>query len=485
MPTKNIAVSTLWQLVSQITMAALSILTVKFVAIGLSKELAGNYNSAYGFLQLFGILADFGLYAVSVREVSAAKTDSEKEKVLGALIIIRCVILTLSLASALLFVWLMPAWKGTPLPLGVTIASLVPFFTLLAGIIRTIFQVQYKMHYVFIAEVTQRIFTVLAIGSIIAVGVRGSTDLHVYHLFLFYGGVGAFILFFISLMFGNRLMKIRPNIDVPTLKRILRAATPYGVAFFCVALYRQFDITMIALLRDDYEIQNAYYGFVVRMTDVGFLIPTFLLNSTLPTLSERESKGEDTRSLLGKTFLVLLVLGSTSALFSFIWARPLIALLTSEAYLSTALTPGSDTALRLMSAPLFLNAIVLYGFYVLLTKHKWRQLVCTLLVGAVISLSLNIWLIPIHGFVGAASVSIFVHCILALLLLPQSLKVMPISLTSMQIKQWLVYSALLAAGLWLLLPLLQSELFTILGLIIMTAWMGVAILITKLHKSVI
>ena len=42
-------------------MASLSILTTKFVAIGLTKELAGNYNSAYGYLQLFGILADFGL----------------------------------------------------------------------------------------------------------------------------------------------------------------------------------------------------------------------------------------------------------------------------------------------------------------------------------------------------------------------------------------------------------------------------------------
>ncbi|MDA1208966.1 MAG: oligosaccharide flippase family protein [bacterium] len=485
MPTKNIAVSTLWQLVSQVTMAALSILTVKFVAVGLSKELAGNYNSAYGFLQLFGILADFGLYAVSVREVSAARSTQEKEDVLGALIVIRCCILILSLCSALLFVWCMPAWKGTPLPLGVTIASLVPFFTLLAGIIRTVFQVQYKMHYVFIAEVTQRIFTVVAIGSVIVMGVRNTSDLHVYHLFLLYGGIGAFILFCISLLYGSRLMHIRPSFNPVTLRRILRAATPYGVAFFCVALYRQFDITLIALLRDDYEIQNAYYGFVVRMTDVGFLIPTFLLNSTLPTLSERDSNGEDTRTLLGKTFLILLVLGTTSALFSALWARPLIALLTTDAYLSTAAGPGSDTAMRLMSAPLFLNALVLYGFYVLLTKHKWRQLVCTLLVGAILSLSLNIWLIPLYGFVGAASVSIFVHCVLAILLLPQSLKVMPISLTRIQIQQWLTYSLLLAAGLWLLLPLLNSEVFTVIGLVIITLWMGVAILLTKLHKSVV
>ncbi|MBT4585812.1 oligosaccharide flippase family protein, partial [Candidatus Peregrinibacteria bacterium] len=82
MSTRQIASSTLWQIGSQITMAALSILTVKFVAIGLSKELAGNYNSAYGFLQLFGILADFGLYAVALREIS--RSELNREGVLGA-----------------------------------------------------------------------------------------------------------------------------------------------------------------------------------------------------------------------------------------------------------------------------------------------------------------------------------------------------------------------------------------------------------------
>ena len=78
MSTRSIASSTLWQLSSQILMAVLSIVTSKFVAIGLSKEMAGFYNSAYGFLQIFAILADFGLYAVSVREVSKAE---HKEKI--------------------------------------------------------------------------------------------------------------------------------------------------------------------------------------------------------------------------------------------------------------------------------------------------------------------------------------------------------------------------------------------------------------------
>ena len=372
MPTRQIASSTLWQLASQITMAGLSILTMKFVAVGLSKELAGNYNSAYGFLQLFGILADFGLYAVAVKEVSRA---DNKEDVLGALIILRSIILLLSLCSALLLVWIIPMWRETPLPLSVTIASLVPFFTLLAGIVRTVFQTHYKMHYVFIAEVTQRILTVALIGLFIAYGIRGSTDLHILHLFLFIGGIGAFWLFFLSLVYGNKLMNIRLNWDPVLIKKLFKQAVPFGIGFLCIALYRQLDVTLIALLRPDFELQNAYYGFVLRMAEVGFLIPTFLLNSTLPLLSERDARGEETGEILGKTFLIIITLGSVAALFAFFWARPLVLLLTTESYLSTHARPGSDTALALLSLPFLLNGIVLYGYYTLLTKGKWKKLV--------------------------------------------------------------------------------------------------------------
>ncbi len=482
MATKQIAASTLWQLASQVIMAALSILTVKFVAIGLTKELAGNYNSAYGFLQLFGILADFGLYAVAVREVSKAK---RREDVLGALIIIRSIILFISLAAALIFVWFLPMWKGTPLPLSVTIAALVPFFSLLAGMLRTIFQVYYKMHYVFIAEVVQRIITVSLIGMFIAMGVRGSNDLQILHMFLFIGGIGSFVLFLISLTLGNKLIKIRLSFDRALLMDLTRKAAPFGIAFLCMALYRQFDITLIALLRPDFELQNAYYGFVLRMADMGFIIPTFLLNSTLPQLSENDQKGEDTRSMLGRTFLIVLILGSISFLFSVLWSRPLIQLMTTDAYLSTAARPGSDTALRLLGIPMFLNGFVIYAFYVLLNRHKWRRLVICLMSAAVLSIIANIIVIPSYGFVGAACVSIGIHILLTLVLFPQSLKVMPMHIERRHWMQWLTFSFCLAAFLWMMAPVLTNEITTAIGLVAATVLMGALIYGTKLHKTII
>ena len=469
MSNRAIAGSTLWQVASQTVMAMLSIVTVKFVAIGLSKELAGNYHSAYGFLQLFGILADFGLYAVAVREVSAAPDRSEdhdvpdRSQVMGALIILRTLILAASLGLALTLVWMLPAWQGTPLPLGVTVASLVPLFTLLAGIQRTVFQVRHQMHYVFIAEVTQRVVTVVLIGLFILMGTRLSEDEQVYRAFLFIGGIGAFVLFVLSTSFARKLMRVRLEWDWQLLRSLLLRSAPYGIAFFCTALYRQLDVTLIALLRPDFEVQNAYYGFALRIVEMAFLFPTFLLNSTLPTLAERHARKEDTRIFLGKTLFAILLLSTTAFLFAFFWARPVMMLLTTDDYLATALRPGSDTALRLLALPMFLNGIVLFSFYALLTRHAWQPLVTTLALGALFSLGLNLMLIPRYGFVGAGWTSIATHLFLASALFPQSLRMMPLTLPRRLLLQWGLYTLLLATFLALTAPHLTSTPKTVVG----------------------
>ncbi len=462
MSQRQIAKSTLWQLGSQIIMAALAIFTVKIVATGLSKELAGLYNTAYGYLQLFGILADFGLYAVAIREMSKADGKKERETILGNLIVVRCGILLLSIGSALAIAWLTPAWQGTPLPLSITIASLVPSFTLLAGILRTVFQVKHKMQFVFVAEVLQRVLIAGAMLVVLLLGVRDSEDPAMLYLFLGLGSLGALLLYVLSLVFGWRLMAIRPRFDADVLKKLLAQAAPYGVAYLFTALYRQFDVTLIAMLRpDDFELQNASYGFVQRMMDMAYLLPTILLNSTLPSLTDRVKKGEDTKHFVGRIFFTIILLSLTTFLFSFFWPRALSELLINDTYLSTATQPGSDTALRLLSVSMFMNGIILFSFYSLLAKHAWRPLVSTLFLGVLVSLFLNLTLIPDMGFVGASYTSIATHTLLAFLLLPQSLRVLPMKLTGMMAGQASAYAGTLGLFLWGTAPFLESPLRTV------------------------
>lgn len=392
-------------------MALLSILTVKFVAIGLSRELVGAYHSAYGYLQLFGILADFGLYAVVVRAMSRTEMVG---RVLGTFFRIRLLTITLAIGGAVALAWILPQWRGTPLPIGVALAATVPVFTLLAGVFRALFQVQYRMHLVFIAEVGQRVITVVLIGMLLLFGVRESTNILDYELFLVFGGVGALFLFLFSFFCARTLFQHRIQSDGLTMGPFLRAALPYGIAYVCIAVYRQLDVTLIALLRPDFQLQNAYYGFAVRLAEMAYLVPTFLLNAALPRLKG----GAADRQLLSRLFFILLLFGTTVALVAGFWATPIMRLLTLEAYLQTGSSAGADSALRLLALPMFFNSLILFSFYVLLSRDAWRPLLVVLCLGVLVSLGGNILLIPRYGFIGAGITSIGTHALLCILLLP-------------------------------------------------------------------
>ena len=173
-------------------MAALSILTVKFVAIGLSKELAETTTPHTVSCSSLGSSQTLGS---TPWEYAKWHGQRDRASVLGALVVIRSVILILSLALAIALIWILPQWRGTPLPLSVTFASLVPLFTLLAGILRTVFQVHYRMQFVFVAEVTQRVITTGLIGLFIVAGARTSSNTDILYAFLLIGGIGAFVLF--------------------------------------------------------------------------------------------------------------------------------------------------------------------------------------------------------------------------------------------------------------------------------------------------
>lgn len=463
MNTRRIAASTLWQIASQAVMALLSIVTVKLVAVGLTRELAGTYNSAYGYLQFFGILADAGLYAVAVRELSRAKDEGQT---LGTLVLLRLIVTAIVFVAAVGIAFSIPHWRQSPLSIAIAIAiaAFVPVFTLLAGIQRSVFQVHYRMRSVFIAEVIQRIVTAGLIGGTVLFFVRGSNDPRVLWWFLLVGSIGAFILLTVSSILAARIVRIHATWDPATMKRLLRLALPFGAAYLCMALYRNMDVTLIALLRPDFQTQNALYGFALRANEMAFLLPTFLLNSTLPLVSKRMDAGESVTELTRKTFVTVLLLSISAGLTAMVWARPIMQLLTTQQYLSTPSSPGADTALFLLGPSMILNGVVLFCFYTLLALGQSTRLTWSLVFAALLSQVMNVLLIPTFGFVGAATTSIIVHASITLLLLVPTLRLVGVPLRALEWQRLLAFCLLLTGTLIILSSLLTSEWRTIVGI---------------------
>jgi O-antigen/teichoic acid export membrane protein len=162
---------------------------------------------------------------------------------------------------------------------------------------------------------------------------------------------------------------------------------------------------------------------------------------------------------------MIAILSLSAGLAATVWARPLMQLLTTDAYLSTIDMPGSDTALALLGPSMILNGVVLFCFYSLLSLGKAKRLTWTLAFAAALSQALNVALIPRLGFVGAATTSICVHATIASLLFIPTLRHLRIGVRSLEWGRIAAYAVLLAIALLALKPLLTVEWATGLGIL--------------------
>jgi len=265
-----------------------------------------------------------------------------------------------------------------------------------------------KMHFAATALVIGKIFSVAAI-FLIATQLFPSEGKTPFYLLIVAGTLGAFLTFALTAFFTKKVFPVRFFWNFQEIKKIAREAAPFGLALALNVAYLKLDVILIsALLPTEIgNTQNGFYGVAVRIADILLMVPIYFMNSVLPTLSERlEKKEKSVESLLQNSFLFLFSVSIAGGILLFLLARPIAAFISSPEFLSTATSPGSDTALRILSG--FFPIAFLSMFFGFLLIATGRQAFLILINSSALSANFlgNLWAIPHFGFVGAASVSV-------------------------------------------------------------------------------
>lgn len=164
MPTKKIYTNTLAQIAGKVATALISIYLIKILTNYLDIEGYGLYAKIYNYLSIFAVIADLGLYTISVRELSKYQDQRETfERISGNILSMRTIsgilIIGLSLAIA-------PFLQGYNSLVALTSILIVSLFTLL-GLINSSFmsslQASLKTEFSFIANTAGKICTFLLI----------------------------------------------------------------------------------------------------------------------------------------------------------------------------------------------------------------------------------------------------------------------------------------------------------------------------------
>ena len=396
----RLAANTLAQAAGSFLAAAVGFLTFVAVTRGLGPDAYGHLTAATAFLFIPTVLAEAGLSAALLRQISAA--PEQTEHAMRASLPLRALVGVVALAAALGIALLSPLPHLTKV--AIAIWSVGSLCTLLTQSLMPILQAQLKMHLSVTATLAGRLLTlgltlaVLAGGlgfrSVVAAQVAGAILILVLHA----GIVG-------------RIVSLRPLVDTAYWRRLVAGSLALGLAIALAQTYFRIDAVLLALLRDPYEV--GLYGAAYKFIEISELLVVAIPISVFPPLARFVATGDPRAAgLVQKAFDVMLAAAAPLAVGMIVFAEPVVVASAGEDF-----REGAD-ALRLLGPYVLLSFVNGLLFRILMAHGRDRLLLAS--TGGVLAanVALNLVFIPLYGFRAAAVVSVATE---ALVLVPLAL----------------------------------------------------------------
>jgi O-antigen/teichoic acid export membrane protein len=348
----------------------------------------GRFTLALMYVQLFGVLADIGLYMTVVRDIS--KRPEETEELVGNTLVLR---LALSFAAISLAALVSLALPYEP---DVRVAILLAGGPLLFGMLNSsmvaVFQARLRMSRAVISEVAGRAAALALAGTVAAL------DLGFYAVMGAAAG-GALVSLVVTWLLVRGMVRIRPLADFAVWRRLLLASVPLGLALAINELYFRADTLVISLFRSDEDV--GFYTLAFRMLEFTLPLGTIFLTTVFPVMSR--DVAEDRRraaATIQGAWDVMVALALPLAAGGALLAPDIVALIGGSDF------EGSVTPLRILLAAGGLALV--NGIFGLALIARDRQMAALWLnVSALVfNVGLNLALVPSHGIVAAAIVTV-------------------------------------------------------------------------------
>ena len=265
----------------------------------------GCYSIALAYLQVFGIVADFGLYLLTLDYLGQInKQENKKIREKQTLFFLNRMF-TLRFFSALLFyglsvlISLFFPWP-IQVKLAITLLSLALFFSTLVQMLSAYWQKELKTQRIALGEVLGKIVIFVVLLFLISQKVG---FYWIISVFIF----GSFVNFLILFPFFGK-KKIHFCFDWKFFKNIFQRAWPIGLAITFNVLYFKAD-TLILSFYYPAEVVGLY-GAPYRILEVLIAIPPFFLGLIMPKVAECkvQNKKQEIVQHLQKSFDFLLML---------------------------------------------------------------------------------------------------------------------------------------------------------------------------------
>lgn len=421
------------QFVGKVLTVVASLTIVKIVT-GVGPEFYGNYVTAYEFLAFFGIIADAGLFAIAVREMSKIRDkgstlsgagngtrDDRDAFVLSNIFSMRLILIFGVMLLAGAVAQLIPSYPPV-VKLGIWITAISMGLTIVAGTLSSILQARMKIQY-FAGS--------MVLGKILLAGIIYITawkahavpepysqlGTGMFYAMLWAGVVSNVIFAGLVTYFVSREVKISLGFDFSWWRKIFRESLPYGLALILQTLYLRIDLVLISILLGARAV--GVYGVSTRILESFLVLGVFFGQAILPRLSAEEADSKKSEKTLTWGMQMLSAFSLPVIIGVFAFAPQIIELLSTPEFLSHEGFFGSDGVLKLLVITVFFAYFNQLFIFTLVSKKKQNYLLIVNLIAVILNTGLNLYFLPRYGIISAALSTIFCEVVVFTLLLRQ------------------------------------------------------------------
>lgn len=394
---QNVVSNAGWQFADNVLRMAVSLVVGIWVARHLGPERYGVLSYAFAFVGLFSSLATLGLDDLIVRDV--VREPDCRDRILGSAFALRFVGGALAFVAAAIGVFLVRPGDGVSQLMVLIIAAGTLFQAF--GVIEFWFHSQVQARYTVYAKNSAFLLSSL-IKVLLILGGAGVVAFAWVGLFEVAAGAAGLIVAYIL-----RTGSLRSwGASIKTARSLLKDGWPLMLSGMVIMVYLRIDQVMLGQMAGNEAV--GIYSVAVRLAEVWYFIPSLIYWSLFPSIVEARQQSEELfYQRLQKFYNLMALCAYAIALPVALAAQWLVPLLFGEEYRG-----GGVILAVLIWSNIFTTLEMARGAF--LTAMNWtRVYLATVVLGCLLNIGLNLWLIPLYGGLGAAIASVLSYWLAA------------------------------------------------------------------------
>lgn len=354
----------------------------------------GQYSFVITMMMLFQVLADFGLDALTIREV--AKNLDKTQAYLGNILALKFGLGLVSFILLSIVINLMN--KPAAVVYGTYIAGLTVIFFSLANTFNSIFNAHERLDLKALLSILTR--AVVFGLTLLAIAYKSSLIVIISVIL-----ISEILRTIISwLICGRKFVPIRFSIDFSLCKKFLITSIPFALISIIALIYFKIDIVMLSLMKDD-QVVGWYSAAYALLSALLFITDAYNL-AIFPALSRYATQAKELLAFSWeRSVKYLLVISLPISVGTTILADRFISLFYSSGYAPAT----SALQILIWTLPwIFVNSI---NMRVLYATDKQKEATAVAIISMCLNILFNYILIPKYSYIGASLATILVEII--------------------------------------------------------------------------